>query len=189
MNSQKAIFVPGGGVPEAIRSIRFVAKNEPASGLDSTPPVPAQQSVRLEVWEGDLYGGASKRMLTHFSTPVTQTVFAGSEMPIVLPGTSIVVNVCDAPSGWEVEFQSEFSDQQGRTVKRTLILDDYGTARETLSGTETISRTGLITGVRCADRTRTRFVPPRQSKSFFGRLAASLFSRLLGRSAGGASYR
>lgn len=133
MSSQKAIFLPGYGVTEAIRSIRFVPKldsigqREPRSA--SSPP----NSATLEVWQGDRYGEPIKELLTTFSTSDRMaTVYADGEMPLVRPSKSAVAIVHDASEGYEIEFESEFIDPQDRAVRRTVTLDDHGTTRESL---------------------------------------------------------
>jgi hypothetical protein len=133
MSSQMAIFVPGHGVPEAIRSIRFIPKHDPMGQVDPTRKSPSQKPATLEVWQGDVYGEPTKDSLTSFSaSDRMETVFANGELPVVSPGKSAVAVVHDASSGCEVEFQSEFTDRQGNIIGRTVTLDDFGTACETL---------------------------------------------------------
>jgi hypothetical protein len=133
MISQKAIFVPAHGVPEAIRSIRFIPKLSPIDAVDPKGTSPPQGPPKLEVWQGDLYGDATKQMPTAFSTSDRPEIaYANGDMPVVAPGKSVIVVVHDPPNGYEVEFHTEFTDRQGSTVQRTVTLDDYGTAREVL---------------------------------------------------------
>jgi hypothetical protein len=133
MTSQKAIFVPAHGVPEAIRSIRFIPKLNPIGAVDPTGTSPPQGLPKLEVWQGDLYGDATKQMPTTFSTSDRPEIaYANGDMPVVAPGKSAIVVVHDAPSGYEVEFHTEFTDRQGNTLNRTVTLDNCGTAREVL---------------------------------------------------------
>ena len=133
MTSQKAIFVPGYGVTEAIRSIRLIPKLDSVGQAEPRPASSPQDSVTLEVWQGDRYGEPIKELLTAFSTADRMaTVYADGEMPLVRPSKSAVAIVHDALDGFEIEFQSEFIDPQDRAVRRTVTLDNHGTARESL---------------------------------------------------------
>jgi hypothetical protein len=133
MSLQKVIFLPGYGVTEAIRSIRFVGK---PNSVDQEKPRPAlwpQSPARVEVWQGDRYGEPIKELLTEFSTSDRiATVYADGEMPLVRANKSAVALVHGGPDGFEIEFESEFSDPQDRTVRRTVTLDNYGTSLESL---------------------------------------------------------
>jgi hypothetical protein len=133
MSSQHAIFVPGYGVTEAIRSIRFVPRLD---SIDQEGPRTAsspQNSATLEFWQGDLFGEPTKELLTTFSTSDRMaTVYADGEMPLVRPRKTAVAIVHDAPDSYEIEFESEFIDPQDRTVRRTVTFDNYGTKRESL---------------------------------------------------------
>jgi len=176
MSSQMAIFVPGYGAPEAIRSIRFIPKPDSIGEADPTCTSPPQNSATLEVWQGDLYGEPTKERLTTFSTSDrTETVYATGEMPIVAPGKSAVAVVHDPPSGHELEFRSEFTDQQGNTVRRTVTLDNYGTARETLCELKSLARRRSIESHRNSNVHRTSDVA-RSLRRFVGRLATSMSS-------------
>ena len=156
MSSQMAIFVPGYGVPEAIRSIRFIPKPDPIGLVDPTCTSPPQNPATLEVWQGDLYGEPTKERLTTFSTSDRmETVYANGEMPVVAAGKSAVAVIHDPPSGHELEFRSEFTDQQGNTVRRTVTLDNYGTARETLCELKSLPRRRSIESHRNSDVHRT----------------------------------
>jgi hypothetical protein len=130
MSSQKAIFLPGYGVTEAIRSIRF---NPNLAAVGRAEPSLASLPATLEVWQGDRYGEPIKELLTTFSTSDRKaTVYADGEMPLVRPSKSAVAIVHDAPDGYEIEFESEFIDPLHRAVRRTVTLDDHGTTRESL---------------------------------------------------------
>jgi hypothetical protein len=132
MNSHHAIFVPGYGVTEAIRSIRFIPKLD-SIGQEPKPASSPQNSATLEFWQGDLFGEPTKELLTTFSTSDRMaTVYADGEMPLVRPRKTAVAIVHDAPDVYEIEFESEFIDPQDRTVRRTVTYDNYGTAREFL---------------------------------------------------------
>jgi hypothetical protein len=135
MTHQKAIFVPGHGVPEAVRSVRFVPRKAPAGGPNVFPDRPSATAPPpvVEIWPGDLYGEPGDRMLTSFSTSErTETVFPEDGMPVVPPGKSLVAVIREPPAGWEVEFYSTFTDRGGKTVPRTVTIDNYGTAHESL---------------------------------------------------------
>lgn len=174
MSAQKAIFVPGYGVPEAIRSIRFLPRLDSPGQFDRTRTSPPQTPMSLEVWQGDLYGEPTKEMLTTFSTSDrTETVYADGEMPLVLPGKSAVAVVHDTPSGWEVEFQSEFIDREGNAMSRTVILDNHGTARESHCELRSLARLRSISRDRSSDMRRTSHVA-RSLGRFVGRLTTSI---------------
>jgi len=113
----------GYGVPESIRSVRFVPKLDPIASEDPKRAL-SHDSPTLEVWQGDLYGEPTMELMTTFSTSDRMaTVYADGEMPFVRPGKSAVAFVHDAPDGYEIEFQSEFIDPQENTVSRTVTLD------------------------------------------------------------------
>jgi hypothetical protein len=132
MNSQHAIFVPGYGVTEAIRSIRFVPNLDSIGQEEPRTASSPQNSATLEFWQGDL-GEPTKELLTTFSTSDRMaTVYADGEMPLVRPRKTAVAIVHDAPDSYEIEFESEFIDPQDRTVRRTVTFDNYGTTRESL---------------------------------------------------------
>lgn len=176
MTSQKAIFVPAHGVPEAIRSIRFIPKLNPIGAVDPTGTSPSQGLPKLEVWQGDLYGDATKEMPTTFSTSDRPEIaYANGEMPVVSPGKSAMVVVHDAPSGYEVEFHTEFTDRQGNTVKRTVTLDDCGTAHETLCEMKSFARRGSVALHPTGDVHRTGHVVQSLGR-LLGRLATSMSS-------------
>jgi hypothetical protein len=171
-----AIFVPGYGVPEAIRSIRFIPKPDPIGHVDPTCTPPPQKPATLEVWQGDLYGEPTKERLTTFSTSDrTETVYANGEMPVVAAGKSAVAVIHDPPSRHELEFQSEFTDQQGNTVRRTVTLDNYGTACETICELKSSARRRSVASHRNSDVHRTRDIA-RSLGRFVGRLATSMSS-------------
>jgi hypothetical protein len=133
MDSQKAIFVPGYGVTEAIRAIRFIPKPASIGHAEPRPASSPQASAKLEVWQGDRYGEPTKELLTKFSiADRTATVYSDGEMPLVRPSKSAVAIVHDALHGYEIEFESEFIDLQDRAVRRIVTLDDHGTTRESL---------------------------------------------------------
>lgn len=180
MNPQKAIFVPGHAVPEAIRSIRFIPGLDPVDPSDTTRTIPAENPVTLEVWRGDLYGEPTIEQLTTFSTSDrTATVYADHEMPVVEPGKSAVAILHDPPSRWEVEFQSELIDLYGRSTKRTVILDNYGTSRETFCELKASAHFGSVAGRWNSDVRRTNSVA-RSLGRLVGRLTISI-SRVLRR--------
>jgi hypothetical protein len=156
MSSQKAIFVPGHGVTEAIRSIRFVPKIDSMGRQESTPASSTQNAATLEVWQGDRYGEATKELLTKFSTADRMaTVYADGEMPLVRPSKSAVAFIHDAPGGFEIEFESEFIDPQNRVVRRTVVLDDYGTCHESLCEIKSAARLKSIASRRNGPLRRT----------------------------------
>jgi hypothetical protein len=177
MSSQKAIFVPGYGVPESIRSVRFVPKLDPIASEDPKRAL-SHDSPTLEVWQGDLYGEPTMELMTTFSTSDRMaTVYADGEMPFVRPGKSAVAFVHDAPDGYEIEFQSEFIDPQENTVSRTVTLDNHGTARESLLEPKSLQFPKSIASRRSGVR-RTGPVA-RSLGRFFGHLTTSI-SRLFG---------
>lgn len=181
MSLQKILFVPGYGVTEAIRSIRLVPK--PASVEQEQPgavPWP-HSSARVEVWQGDRYGEPTKELLTAFSaSDQMATVYADGEMPLVRPSKSAVALVHDGPEGFEIEFESEFSDPQKRTVRRTVTLDNYGTTRESLCDLKSFAPLKSIAFRRDGDPRPTRSVA-HSLELFVVQRAASIsrFFRLL----------
>jgi hypothetical protein len=132
MSSQKALFVPGYGVPESIRSIRFIPKLNPIAKNDPRRALPTD-SLKLDLWQGDLSGEPTQELRITFSTSDRMaTVYSDGAMPFVRPGKSAVAFVYGALDGYEIEFQSEFINPQDNTVRRTVTLDDHGTTRESL---------------------------------------------------------
>jgi hypothetical protein len=133
MGFQRAIFVPGRGVPETLESIRFTPlpqRTVPAIGAAAAHPF-----ARLEVYRGDLYGEPVGQMLRSFSTiDRAATEFAGMESLVVPPQRSVVVLVHDSTTGWQIEFRSVLTDAKGSTFRRTVTIDEYATVRETLVG-------------------------------------------------------
>ena len=133
MSSQHAIFVPGNGVTEAIRSIRFVPNLACVGQEGPRAASSPQNAATLEFWQGDLFGEPTKELLTTFSTSDRMaTVYPDGDMPLVRPRKTAVAIVHGAPDSFEIEFESEFIDPQDRTVRRTVTFDNYGTARESL---------------------------------------------------------
>jgi hypothetical protein len=174
VNSQKAIFVPGHGVPEAIRSIRFIPKFDLLGQVDSTSTSPRQDTVTIEVWQGDRCGEPTKEMLTTLSTSERmELTYSNGEMPVVSPDKSAVAVVSGFSSGWEVEFQSEFTDPQGNTVARTVTLDNYGTACETLRELKSLTRRQFAPDHRYSDVHRASDAAYSLGK-FVGRLTTSI---------------
>jgi len=174
MTGQTAIFVPGHGAPETIRSIRFTPKLEPIGQLDPTRTSTPHTPANLEVWQGDFYGEPTKERLMASSTfDRTETVFANGEMPVVSAGKSAVVVVHNAPSGFVVEFQSEFTDQQGNIVRRTLTLDNFGTAHETRCEPKSFARRSSVALHQTGDVHRTGHLA-RTLRSLVDRLATSI---------------
>ena len=131
MPPQRAIFVPGHGVPESVRAVRFVA-NPPLA--DETAQFPEQERPTcsfLEVWGGNYYGDLEGPMLANRSVDrETEFVFAENEWPIIPAERSLVVIIRDPPVRWAVEVDSVFRNGEGRIVKRQVRIDNFGTARE-----------------------------------------------------------
>jgi hypothetical protein len=174
MNSRNAIFVPGYGVTEAIRSVRFIPKlnsigpEEPRTA--SSPP----NSATLEFWQGDLFGEPTKELLTTFSTSERMaTVYADGEMPLVRPRKTAVAIIRDAPDGYEIEFESEFIDPQDRTVRRTVAFDNYGTKRESLCEIKSSALLKSIASRRNGNLRQAGSVA-RPLARFFGHLTTSI---------------
>jgi hypothetical protein len=174
MNSRNAIFVPGYGVTEAIRSVRLIPKlnsigpDEPRTA--SSPPT----SATLEFWQGDLFGEPTKELLTTFSTSDRMaTVYADGEMPLVRPRKTAVAIVRDAPDLYEIEFESEFIDPQDRTVRRTVTFDNYGTMRESLCEIKSSAFLKSIASRRNGNLRQAGSVA-RPLGRFFGRLTTSI---------------
>jgi hypothetical protein len=173
MSSQKAIFVPGYGVTEAIRSIRLIPKVDSIGPAEPGPASSSQDSVTLEVWQGDRYGEPIKELLTAFSTSDRMaTVYADGEMPLVRPSKSAVAIIRNAPDGYEIQFESEFIDPQDRAVRRTVTLDNNGTSRESLC--ELKSLVLLKSIVRRTGHPRPTASVARSLGRTFGRLGASI---------------
>jgi len=183
MNSQHAIFVPGYGVTEAIRSIRFVPNLASVGQEGPRAASSPQNSATLEFWQGDLFGEPTKELLTTFSTSDRMaTVYPDGDMPLVRPRKTAVAIVHDAPDSFEIEFESEFIDPQDRTVRRTVIFDNYGTTRESLCEIKSSAFLKTIASRRNGNLRRTGSVA-RPLGHFFGYLNTSI-SRFFGAPAG-----
>jgi hypothetical protein len=176
MSLQKVLFMPGFGVAEAIRSIRFVPKPNSVDHEKATHARWPQSLARVEVWQGDRYGEPTQQLLTEFSTSDrTATVYANGEMPLVGPSKSAVALVHGGPDGFEIEFESEFSDPHDRTVRRTVSLDSYGTRLESLCDLKSLAPLKSIAFHREGD-----LRPPRsmaQSLGFVFRQVTASISR------------
>lgn len=174
MSSQKAIFVPGYGVTEAILSIRFIPKLDSAGLQGAQPASSPQNSATLEVWQGDRYGEPTKELLTTFSTAVRiATVYADGEMPLVRPSKSAVAIVHNAPDSYEIEFQTEFIDPQDRAVRRTVTLDHHGTTRESLCELKSLALLKSIASGRNG-HLRRKASTAHSPAGFFGNLTKSI---------------
>jgi hypothetical protein len=174
MSSQKAIFVPGYGVTEAIRSIRFIPKLHSVGPEEPQLAPSPQNSAMIEVWQGDRYGELTKELLTTFSAAVRiATVYADREMPLVRPSKSAVAIVHDAPGGYEIEFQTEFIDPQDRAVRRTVTLDDHGTTRESLCELKSLALLKSIASGRNG-HLRRKASTAHSPAGFFGNLTKSI---------------
>ena len=174
MSSQKAIFVPGYGVTEAIRSIRFIPKLHSVGPEEPQLASSPQNSAMIEVWQGDRYGELTKELLTTFSAAVRiATVYADREMPLVRPSKSAVAIVHDAPGGYEIEFQTEFIDPQDRAVRRTVTLDDHGTTRESLCELKSLALLKSIASDRNG-HLRRKASTAHSPAGFFGNLTKSI---------------
>jgi hypothetical protein len=174
MTSRNAIFVPGYGVTEAIRSIRFIPKLDSIGQEEPVPASSSSNSATLEFWQGDLFGEPTKELLTTFSTSDRMaTVYADGEMPLVRPRKTAVAIIRDAPDVYEIEFESEFIDPQDRTVRRTVTFDNYGTTRESLCE---IKSSALLKSI--ASRRNSNLRPPgsvaRPLARFFSLLTTSI---------------
>ncbi len=133
MNHQRAILVPGHGLPEGVRAMRFIPQTMgagSANGSLSQPGTPASPSI-VEIWLGDFYGNPTGEMLTSRTvSDRTEFVFPENEMPVVPPERSLVAVIRDPPARWDVEFDTTFTDHSGKTASRQVTIDSFGTARE-----------------------------------------------------------
>ena len=173
MHSQKAIFVPGHGVPEVIRSVRLMAKLESSRRVVANAESPQSVPAELELWHGDFYGWHPGENPKKNSTPARiPAVFAEGNLPVIAPGKSMVAVVRHCPNGWEVEIESEFTNRRGELVQRTVTFDDWGTARERLSGPGALSGDSAVPRGQPGEFDRTTHVPGRLER-FWRRLKDS----------------
>lgn len=133
----RAIYVPGHGLPESVRAVRFVNRSpdaEPINGHASRsgPPDPA---TTIEVVPGNYYGDLDGSPVASRSvTDRAEIVFSETEAPRIEPERSLVVLVHNSPQRWEVEFESVVAPASGRTGFFRITIDNFGTAREALPG-------------------------------------------------------
>jgi hypothetical protein len=134
MPSPRAIFIPGHGVAERVRAVRFIpypGRGDVAgsSGRPGGPPLPST----VEIWPANYYGDPEGDMLTSRSvSDRTEFVFSENEMPVVPAERSLLVVIRDPPGRWDVEFDSVFENLNGTSVSRRITVDNFGTARESI---------------------------------------------------------
>ena len=131
MPPQRGIFIPGHGVPESVRAVRFVADPPLADDVGQSPELERPACSFLEVWGGNYYGDLEGPMLASRSVDrETEFLFAENEWPVIPAERSLVVIIRDPPARWAVDVDSEFRNGEGRIVKRHVRIDNFGTARE-----------------------------------------------------------
>jgi hypothetical protein len=151
MSPQRAILVPGHGVPETIRRVRFhrnAAREEAAVGaLDSES---GSLPSTVELWAGNYYGDPEGLMLaSRAATGEIEFVFSENEPPVIPPERSLTAIIRDPPPCWVMEIESEFKTTDGTDVTRRMCIDNFGTARESL-GEQTANRSPTLIGNRAA---------------------------------------
>lgn len=129
----RAVYVPRHGLPECVRSVRFVNRSlgRPRSNGWPADEDQADQATTIELWPGNYYGDLDGKMIARQTArDRAEFVFAEATAPRVEPERSMVVLLANPPRLWEVEFDSAVAASSERTGTFRVIIDNFGTAWE-----------------------------------------------------------